>query len=395
MGDTTKGLFYACLAFVGLLITIICFFIYALVFHVKRQFVYHFGDSDSTTSPRNAEDWIVTAPSIASEHSETTENKEEKDDGADTDSLTRNLSYSNFERSQESADNERVESHQVTSVVHTESIEHPPTTESSDNTGDRVSERSFTQNPMFLNLESESQPDDAVRQENIENQATTIVNSEAMDLSETVDQSETHSEAIDLTPTIDIQSTTDDEKDSDVIARGLSFSTFEKLIEYAGSKKITDSTEAAGTTEALGNGGIVENAGPSAKNGHSSGSGNLETITESFVGISSTQHHSDHGPYSLAQGILTNGHRHETATGNFEFSASHGKRETREKEDGNNNNDALSAVSSSNTEKQVSFSGNDSTYIVERKVNSVQQIQVDGTSNFGFVKYVKEQQKRA
>jgi hypothetical protein len=121
----------------------------------------------------------------------------------------------------------------------------------------------------------------------------------------------------------------------------------------------------------------------------------LETITESFVGISSTQHHTDDGPYSLAQGILTNNHRHETATGNFEFSAAHGKRETREKEDGNNNNDALSAVSSSNTEKQVSFSGNDSTYIVERKVNSVQQIQVDGTSNFGFVKYVKEQQKRA
>ncbi len=72
----------------------------------------------------------------------------------------------------------------------------------------------------------------------------------------------------------------------------------------------------------------------------------------------------------------------------------HGNAEKTEYEDTTNNNDAVSAISSSNTEKQVSFSGNDSTYIVERKEKTVQLIEFDESSNFEFVKFVKQQQKK-
>ena len=435
MGDTTKGLLYACLAFIGFLITITAFVIYMLLTHVKRQFVYHFSAAESTTDPSNPDDRIVSESLVTSGHIETaTEIQEEENGDGDTDSLTRNLSFSNFERPQQSADtvNQEGVENQVT-TVHSGNVEHSQITGNLETSHDDKDKNGFAQNPMFMNLERLDQPGDAVHQENIENLETighfeTVNHEETMNHAETMNHSETIQnhlqttdhpqtidhpntidqpetgdlpETMDLPQTIDNQSTTDDDKDSDVITRGLSFSTFEKLIEYAGTKKISESTEnldTAGIQEDSGSVESLAHQGQSGGRGISGGSGTLETITENSARITTIHYSADEsqGPYSLTQGILINSHRHESATGHLEISTTRENAEIKGNDDGISNNDAVSAISFSKTEKQVSFSGNNSTYIVERREKeSAQLIEFDETSNFEFVKYVKQQQKNA
>ncbi len=284
MSDTTKGLLYACLAFIGLLITITIFLIYTLAFRVRRQFVYNISVADSTTHPYDTGDQIVTESLATTEHPETTEIQGNEDDDKDTDSLTRNLSFRNFERPEQSvetayqesvevqvpplhsenledpqsienpdnADDDKVtdsltrnlafsnferpeqsvETAHQESVedqvppLHSENLEHPQSIENPDNADDDKVTDSLTRNLAFSNFERPEQPGDSAHLESIENQAT-------IERSEIIDHSQTSEN----------QSTTDDDKDSDILNRGLSFSTFEKLIEYAGTTEISGSTE--------------------------------------------------------------------------------------------------------------------------------------------------------
>ena len=504
MSDTTKGLLYACLAFIGLLITITIFLIYTLAFRVRRQFVYNISVADSTTHPYDTGDQIVTESLATTEHPETTEIQGNKDDDKDTDSLTRNLSFRNFERPEQSVETAYQESVEVqVPPLHSENLEHPQSIENPDNADDDKVTDSLTRNLAFSNFERPEQSVETAYQESVEDQVPPLhsenlehpqsienpanaddgkvtgsltrslafsnferpeqsvetayqesledqvppLHSENLEHPQSIENpvdddkvtdsltrslafsnfegpeqpgDSAHlesienqatierSEIIDHPQTSENQSTMDDDKDSDILNRGLSFSTFEKLIEYAGTTEISGSTEQpeiTGYTATQRNVVTIDSlthAGQPTGNGQSKVSGNLETITENFVGILSTDHTAGEskGPYSFNRGILINNHRQAEqlpATGHLMISKNlktHGKAEKTEYEDTTNNNDAVSAISSSNTEKQVSFSGNDSTYIVERKEKTVQLIEFDESSNFEFVKFVKQQQKK-
>ncbi|CAB4031173.1 Hypothetical predicted protein [Paramuricea clavata] len=401
--DTVKALLYACLAFVGFLITVTIFFIYTLVFRVKRQFVYHISVSDSTTHPYSTREQRGTESSATTGLPETIENQGNADDDRDTDSLTRNLSFRNFERPVQPINTAHQESieNQVTSK-YPETIEHPQITLNEGRTDDGKDTDSLTRNISLRNVERPEQSVDTAYQENVE---ATIENQVMI----------MHSEAIEHpVQTTENIGTMDDDKDSDILSRGrLSFTTFERLIEYAGTEvsETTDHPETTGYLGIQGNAGTsgtttymdsLTHAGQPATEDHS---GNLETITENYAGIPNADDYTNptdytrddsKNTYSLTPGILINNHQrattgHPPTSGKLNTNAN---AEITENEDSNNNNDNISAISSSNTEKQVSFSGNDSTYIVQRKEKTVQLIQYDETSNFEFVKFARQHQKK-
>ena len=349
MGETTKGLFYGCLAIVGILITIIVFFLYAFVSYAKRQFVYNISVTEST-SHQNVHEHIILQEPTRSEQEASVENHGTGDadvDDKDTDSLTRNLSFTKFERPE------------------------------------RFTPDRFT-------------PDPEHEGESVEN-VMTAEQTEDLEKTENLDQ-----------PVV-TEGHKDDDQDSDShMSRGLSFTGFENLIHEASTREIvyTDDQE---TTGELGNEGTsskVEDV--DSTTGSKGASGELETINENdtgFLNILNTESSTDDdtGGYSLNQGILSDNNQQDgepAPTGYDEISESlknqnnsgiikHGK--------SNNNNGDISSISSSSPtrreEKQVSFSGNNSTYIVESRGKTVQMIQFDETSNFEFVKFVRKQQK--
>ena len=402
---TVKALLYACLAFIGFLITVTIFFIYTLVFRVKRQFVYHISVSDSTTHPYSTREQRVPESSATTGLPETMENQGNADDDRDTDSLTRNLSFRNFERPEQPiniAYQESIEN-QVSSE-HPETTEHPQTTLNEGRTDDGKDTDSLTRNISLRNVERPEQSVDTAYQENVE---ASIENQVMTMRSETIEHpAQTTAENI---------GTMDDDKDSDILSRGrLSFTTFERLIEYAGTTEVSETTDHPETTGYLGIQGNPDTSGTTkgmdslthaGEPATEDYSGNLETITENYVGIPNaddytnpTDYTTDYSKnaYSLTPGILINNHQRAT-TGQPTTSAklnTNVNAEIAEHEYTNNNNDNISAISSSNTEKQVSFSGNDSTYIVQRKEKTVQLIQYDETSNFEFVKFARQQQKK-
>ena len=395
---TVKALLYACLAFIGFLITVTIFFIYTLVFRVKRQFVYHISVSDSATHPYSTREQRVTESSAATGLPETIENQGNADDDRDTDSLTRNLSFRNFERPEQPINIAYQES-----IENQVSSEHPETTEHPQTISNEGRTDSLTRNISLRNVERPDQSVDTAYQGNIE---ASIENRVMTMHSETTEHPAQTTENI---------GTMDDDKDSDISSRGrLSFTTFERLIEYAGTTEVSETTDHTDTTGYLGIQGnpgasgtttdmdSLTHAGQPATEVHS---GNLETITENYVGIPNaddytnpTDYTTDYSKnaYSLTPGILINNHQRAT-TGQPTTSGklnTNVNAEIAEHEYTNNNNDNISAISSSNTEKQVSFSGNDSTYIVQRKEKTVQLIQYDETSNFEFVKFARQQQKK-
>ncbi|CAB4041813.1 Hypothetical predicted protein, partial [Paramuricea clavata] len=239
---TVKALFYACLAFIGFLITVTIFFIYTLVFRVKRQFVYHISVSDSTIHPYSTREQRVTESSATTGLPGTIENQGNADDDRDTDSLTRNLSFRNFERPEQPINTAYQESieNQVTSE-YPETIEHPQITLNEGRTDDGKDTDSLTRNISLRNVERPEQSVDTAYQENveasIENQVMTM-----------------HSEAIEHpAQTTENIGTMDDDKDSDILSRGrLSFTTFERLIEYAGTTEVSETTDHPETTGYLG-----------------------------------------------------------------------------------------------------------------------------------------------
>lgn len=175
----------------------------------------------------------------------------------------------------------------------------------------------------------------------------------------------------------EIESTaTDDDQNSDIIPRTLTFSTFEKLIEYAGSQKIGESSRG------------------SLRSSHSidNQSGvNLEIIGKTVDDGKNIDEDTPTGSYNMFPESLTTNNT-PSSTVNSDISKKPkipGNLKIRESADS-----VSSASSSTNTGKQVSFSVNSPTYIAERKAKTSQVIEVDERSDYEFVKYIRQQQRK-
>ena len=405
--DTVKGLLYACLAFVGLLITITIFLIYTLVFRVKRAFVYHISFSDAQAHPHSdTADLRVAENLVTAGESETIENRSDTEDDKDTDSLTRNLSFSKFDMPQQPkyfGNGENITESE-------EPLEHSENTENSPEIAENIGA-----------VDDDKESDIMTRGLSFSTFDKLIEDASTTKVLETTEFSETAGH-----PTIQE--------------------------EEPGTPECVKDTGSLTRTEQPGSSGVV---------------GDSETISENYIGVPDIDN-STEGTYNVTKGVLVSIHQQpdDTVQGNdegikesdeplrpsettenlqiienegavdddkesdimtrgltfstfdkliehasttkiietTEFSETTGhptiyERPNITKADQNandNSKNTASAISSSKQreEKQVSFSGNDSTYIVERKEKSVQLMQYDETSNFEFVKFVRQQQKK-
>lgn len=399
--DTVKGLLYACLAFVGLLITITIFLIYTLVFRVKRAFVYHISISDSQAHQySDTADLRVTESSVTAGQSGIIENQGDTEDDKDTDSLTRNLSFSKFDMPQ-----------QPKYIAHGEGI-----TESEE--------------PLEHSENTENSPKIAENEDAVDDDNESDVMTRGLSFS-TFDKLIEHAsttKVIEVSgttghPTIQEEDpgTTEDVKDTDSLTRNEQPSSpavvgnSETIGEnYIGIPDIDNSTEG---TYNVTKGVLVSIHQQPDDTTHGEGItesdeplGNLETTENPKITTSEEAVDDDKDSDSMTRGLTFSTFdkliEHASTTKIIEteeFSETTGHPTTHERphittanDNANNNNNAAPVISSSKQreEKQVSFSGNDSTYIVERKERSVQLMQYDETSNFEFVKFVRQQQKK-
>ena len=402
--DTVKGLLYACLAFVGLLITITIFLIYTLVFRVKRAFVYHISFSDTQAHPHSdTADLRVAENSVTAGESETVENRSDTEDDKDTDSLTRNLSFSKFDMPQQPkyiANGENITESEEP-LEHSENTENPEIAENKDVVDDDKESDIMTRGLSFSTFDKL-----------IEDASTTKV-LETTEFLETAGHPTIQEEEPGTPECVkDTGSLTRTEQPGSSGVAGDS-ETISEI--YIGIPDIDDSTEGTYNVtkgvlvsidqqpdDTVHGEGIKESDEPLRP---------LET-TENLQIIENEEAVDD----DKESDIMTRGLTFSTFDKLIEHASTTKIMETTElleitehptiyerpntvkaDENANNNsNNTAPAISSSKQreDKQVSFSGNDSTYIVERKEKSVQLMQYDETSNFEFVKFVRQQQKK-
>ena len=403
--DTTNGLLYACLALVGLLITITIFLIYTLLFRVKRQFVYHISITDNQARQHgDTADLVITEASDAGEPPRTIENEGDTEDDGDTDSLTRNLSFSKFERRQQP--DKTVHSEDITTreepLVHSENIESAPQIAENavddDNESDVVSERlSFSTFDKLIERASTTKVIESTEFSGTTEYST--IQEEEPGTSENMQDTEdpmrieqkgslrvagnleTVSENYLGIPEID-----DSTEGTYSVTRGVLVSIHQRPDDTANGEGITEDDKPLGQSEKIENIQITENK-------HAADDDNESDIMSRALTFSTFD--------SLIQHVSTT-----KIVETSEFSETTGNLTTHQRPDipsaaDNATNNSINDVaapsipsSKQREEKQVSFSGNDSTYIVERREKSVQLMKCDETSNFEFVKFARQQQQQ-
>lgn len=403
--DTAKGLLYACLALVGLLITITIFLIYALLFRVKRQFVYHVSITDSQARQHgDTADLVITETSATGEQPRTIENQGDTEDDKDTDSLTRNLSFSKFERPQQP--DKTVHPEDITTreepLAHSENIESAPQIAENavddDNESDVVSKRlSFSTFDKLIERASTTkviesrefsgtteystiQEEEPGTSENIQNTEDPMRIEQEGSL-RVAGNLETVSENYLGIPEID-----DSTEGTYSVTRGVLVSIHQRPDDTTHGEGITEDDEPLGQSEKIENIQITENE-------HAVDDDNESDIMSRALTFSTFD--------SLIEHVSTT-----KIVEASEFSETTGNVTTHQRPDipptaDNANNNSINDVtapsipsSKQREEKQVSFSGNDSTYIVERRGKSVQLMQCDETSNFEFVKFFRQHQQQ-